>query len=192
VARRDPRDDVITDWSEQEMRRGLAVLIRLLRGAVTDTVQEGVLKKDEHARLCRHRHFLLFIPGLVKALDHPDPERRRERLYNFYAALGAVAAIFGHRVDNPILERLHTARATEKRLKNAQQTNVELIIGEALDRFRQQEPEEFRKLRRNGRGHYAVAGRICDLINERLKNNLRRSPLGVRMIVKYLKKDPLF
>jgi hypothetical protein len=98
VVRRDPRDDVITDWSEQEIRRGLAVLIRQLRGAVADTVCEDRLTQDEHLRLFRYvRHFLPGIPRLVKALGHPEPERRREQLYDLYAALGAVTVLFGHR-----------------------------------------------------------------------------------------------
>jgi hypothetical protein len=180
------------EWTEQELRRGLAVLIRLLRGAITDTVQEGVLKADEHARLCRQRHSLLFIPGLVKVLHHPDPELRRQRLYGLYAALGAVAVIFGHRVDDPILERLSTSAATKGRLSKAQTTKVGIVIGEELDKFRKQRPDEFRKLRRNGKGHHAVATRIHGPIEKRLKNELRRRTLGVPMVVQYLKKDPHF
>jgi hypothetical protein len=180
----------------QELRRGLAGLIRLLRGAVTDTVQEGKLKADEHARLCIQRHSLFFIPGLVKILHHPDPELRRQRLYGLYAALGAVAAIFGHRVDDPILDRLlnreRTAPARKKRLENAQQTKTEIIIGEEVDRFRQQWPDEFRKLRRNGRGHHAIANRIRGPINKRRKNDLRRKPLSGDWIARYLKKDRHF
>jgi hypothetical protein len=122
---RDPRDDVITDWSEQEIRRGLAVLLRQLRGAVADTVCEGRLTQDEHIQLYRYaRHFLPVIPRLAKALKHPEPERRREQLYDFYAALGAVAVIFGHRVDDPILNRLiDYERAAALARKNAARKN---------------------------------------------------------------------
>jgi hypothetical protein len=193
---RDPRDDVITDWSEREIRRGLAVLIRSLRGAVTDTVQQEKdgalkLKKNELARLRRHqRGFLPGIPRLVKALDHAP--KREERLYDLYAALGAVAVIFGHRVDDPILKRLSTSAATKGRLSKAQTTKVGIVVGEELDKFRKQSPDEFRKLRRNGKGHHAVATRIHGPIKKRLKNDLHRRTLDVPMVVQYLKKDPHF
>jgi hypothetical protein len=136
---RDPRDDVITEWSEQEIRRGLAVLVRLLRGAVADTVREGRLTPDEHLRLYRYvRHFLPGIPRLVKALEHPDPEQRREQLYDFYAVLGAVAVSFGHRVDDPMLKRLiDYERGAELTRKNVARGNEnKRLIAEELEKLR--------------------------------------------------------
>jgi hypothetical protein len=136
------------EWTEQELRCGLAALIRMLRGAVADTVRQGVLKRDEYGRLRRQRHSLLFIPGLVKVLYHPDPKLRRQRLYELYAALGAVAVIFGHRVDDPILSRLHTARATKNRVPHTTLTSERTaeIIEDEFNKLREKYPNnDFKK-----------------------------------------------
>ena len=194
---RDPRDDVITDWSEQEIRRGLAVLIRQLRNAVTATAQQEKdgalkLKKNELARLRRHqRHFLPGIPRSVKALDHPDPNRRRERLYDLYAALGAVAAIYGHRVEDPILERLHTTPATKKRLDKVREPEVTNIICEEFGIFRKRHPDWKPNTPRRG-AHY-VAKIIYKPVNNRVTKLIRvkKKTPGLRpdTIARYLRKQ---
>jgi hypothetical protein len=192
VARRDPRDDVITDWSEQEIRRGLAVLIRLLRNAVAATVREGVLTENERIRLYRHQHhFLPLIPHLVKDMGHPNPERRRERLYRLYAALGAVAAIFGHRVDDPILSRLHTARATKNRVPHATLTSERTaeIIGDEFNKLREKYPNnDFKK---DGPWKTGRDLHKSKSVSQRLKQE-DLPELEEETIGRYLNKLPLF
>jgi hypothetical protein len=153
------------------------VLIRQLRNAVTATAQQEKdgalkLKKNELARLRRHqRHFLPGIPRSVKALDHPDPNRRRERLYDLYAALGAVAAIYGHRVEDPILERLHTTPATKKRLDKVREPEVTKIIREEFEKFRKQYPDWKPNTPRRG-AHY-VAEFLHKPVNTRITKLIR-------------------
>jgi hypothetical protein len=167
---RDPRDDVINDWGEQELRRGLAVLIRLLRGAIADTVQEGRLKRDDEVRLGNERYFVARIPGLVKALDHPDPERHRERLYDFYAALGAAGSIIGRRVDDPILNRWRTATATGK--NSARKERIKQIIA-----------DEWAKLSRSDLTDEAVA----NLIQKKVCARAKKTDLKTGTITKYMR-----
>jgi hypothetical protein len=88
--------------------------------------------------------------------------------------------------------RQNTARATERRLDKAQKTKVELIVGEALDRFRVQRPDEFRKLRRNGRGAHVIARLLHGEVSENIENKLHRKPFGIPMLAEYLKKDRIF
>ena len=115
-----------------------------------------------------------------------------------YSSMGMMGVIARQRMEDPVAKALddydaqRTAAATEKRLENAQQTKTEIIIGEEVDRFRKQYPDEFRKLRRNGRGHHAVANRICGPINKRRKSDLRLKPLSGDWIARYVKKDRHF
>ena len=137
-----------------------------------------------------------------KRRKHPTETQEgpslEERLSALFSSGGAVGAMARQRMEDPAIKILddyeaqRTAPATEKRLSKVQQTKVEIIIGEELDRWRKQNLDEFRKLRRNGRGHHAIAGRIRGSINKRLKNELRRKSLGGPMIAEYLKKDPHF
>ena len=86
----------------------------------------------------------------------------------------------------------NTARATEGRLDKAQTTKVALIVGEALDRFRIQRPNEFRELRSNGGGAHVIARLLHGEVSEDIKYKLHRKPLGIPMLAEYVKKDRIF
>jgi hypothetical protein len=89
-------------------------------------------------------------------------------------------------------ERQNTARATERRLGKVQKTKVEIIVGEELDQFKLKNSDEFEELRRDGRGAYAIAGRLQKAIEKRLKNELHRRSLDIPRIAQYVKKDRIF
>jgi hypothetical protein len=86
----------------------------------------------------------------------------------------------------------NTARATKRRLDKAQTTGVALIVGEALERFRTQQRDEFRELRRDGGGAHALARLLHEEVSEDIKNKLHRKPLGLRMLAEYIEKDRFF
>jgi hypothetical protein len=171
-------------------------LVQLLMGSAIDAATDRKVEftNKERDQLRRQSSILSgAVAELIKVLtDHPLEHVREHRLAKLFEALGSTTFIASHVIKNKTLERLRTAPATAKTQELAQKTKVEIIIGEELDRFRKQWPDEFRKLRRNGKGHHAIASRICGSVNKRLKNDLHRDPLGVPMIVQYLKKDPHF
>jgi hypothetical protein len=186
----------VRDLHKSEARRGLNKLVQTLMWAAGSAAADQKTKftDTERERLRRHSDIL---PGAVAVLmdiltDHPQANVREYRLAKLFEALGSTTFIASHVIDNPTLERLRTAAAGEKNQALAQTTKVALIVGEELDRFRKQQSDEFRRLRRNGRGQHAIASRIRGSINKRLKNELRRRRLGVARIAQYLKKDPYF
>jgi hypothetical protein len=126
------------DWDEHNIRVGLARLIRELRRAVADARRKARLEdgrkltereRAELASFHRWHGFLGRIPALVKALDHPNPERRRERLYDLFAALGT-AAVFEVKLKEPTLSRLATGPATAGKMAKGGETRQ--IVDEAL------------------------------------------------------------
>jgi hypothetical protein len=186
------------EWRRRELeaRGGLDQLVQLLAESAIDAAADRKFKftNEERKQLRKHSDILSGAAAeLAKILiDHPLEHVREYRLAKLFEALGSTTFIASHVVKNKTIDRLRTAPATEKRLENAQQTKTEIIIGEEVDRFRKQYPDEFRKLRRNGRGHHAVANRICESINERCKNELHRKRLSSDRIARYLKKDRHF
>jgi hypothetical protein len=182
--------------SELEIQRGLDKLVQILTGAAGSaaTARRPKFTDKERAQLHRQSSILpSAVAELVKILtDHPFEHVREYRLAKLFEALGSTTIIASHVIENKTLERLRTAAATDKNQELAQTTKVAIVIGEELDKFRKQQPDKFRKLRRNGRGHHAIAGIIRGPVNKRLKNELGRKLLGAPMIAQYLKKDPHF
>jgi hypothetical protein len=137
------RDDKNFDWDEQNIRIGLARFIRELRRAVADARRKAGLEdghkltereRTDLAFFRNQRYFLGRIPALVKALDHSDPERRREQLYDLFAAL-STAAVYRVKLKNPILSRLGTAHATEETVKKGKETRQHVADGLAKMRY---------------------------------------------------------
>jgi hypothetical protein len=167
-------------------------MVRLLATAASDvaTTRKVKISKEIRELLCRQSGILSTAVAEEMKLDAQLSAYAREyRLANFSNALGAAILLASYVVDNETLEALRTAAATETRLGDVQQTKVEIIVGEELDRFKREHLDEFRELRRNGKGHYAIAGRLHKPINKRIKSELRRAPLGIRMVANYIKKD---
>jgi hypothetical protein len=130
-----------------------------------------------------------------KRRKHPTETQEgpslEERLSALFSSVGAVGAMARQRMEDPAIKILddyeaqRTAPATKNRLSKVQQTKVGIVIGEELDKFRKQYPKF------TG-GPWAVAPRIRVVVNQRLKKDLRRKPLSVDSIARYLKNDPHF
>jgi hypothetical protein len=170
-------------------------MVRLLAPAASDaaTTRKVKISKEIRELLCRQSGILSTAVAEEMKLDAQLSAYAREyRLANFSNALGAAILLASYVVDNETLEALRTAAATEARLDGVQQTKVEIIVGEELDRFKREHPDEFRKLRRNGKGHHAIASRLHKPIKERIESELHRKPLGIPMLADYIKKDRNF
>jgi hypothetical protein len=135
-------------------------------------------KKSERVQLLPPPEIIVAETGWSHFLQHPTDlsERTRRTL----------------QAADRQRRRQNTARATERRLEKAQTTKVALIVGEALDKFRTQQPDKFRELRSDGGGAHALASLLHEEINEGIKNKLHRKRIDPPMLAEYIKKDRFF